>query len=163
MAQEIIQNYQKNLKTKTKPFLINGDNKETLSLLHGMGILEKDGIKLDELLARYELQGQGTLFWNRYFVKGKKPTAGTDNLVRDFITQTLRESGDEIIKCINFQDKFEDIALSMEEAREEKLGKEDKKNLLRQKCVEIFLDGNFSAFLTKKIKDEWNDKLKNLL
>ena len=31
-------------KTKSKPFLINGDNKETLSLLHGMGVLEKDGI-----------------------------------------------------------------------------------------------------------------------
>jgi hypothetical protein len=31
-------------KTKSKPFLINGDNKETLAILHGMGILEKDGV-----------------------------------------------------------------------------------------------------------------------
>jgi len=30
--------------TKAKPFLINGDNKETLAILHGMGVLEKDGI-----------------------------------------------------------------------------------------------------------------------
>jgi len=30
--------------TKSKPFTINGDNKETLSILHGMGTLEKDGI-----------------------------------------------------------------------------------------------------------------------
>ena len=30
--------------TKTKPFLINGDNKESLSLMHGMGVLEKNGI-----------------------------------------------------------------------------------------------------------------------
>ena len=30
--------------TKSKPYLINGDNKETMSLLHGMGILKKDGV-----------------------------------------------------------------------------------------------------------------------
>lgn len=30
--------------TKSKSYLINGDNKETLALLHGMGVLEKDGI-----------------------------------------------------------------------------------------------------------------------
>ena len=30
--------------TRAKPFLINGDNKETLSILHGMGVLAKDGI-----------------------------------------------------------------------------------------------------------------------
>ncbi len=30
--------------TKTKKYLINGDNKETLALLHGMSVLEKDGI-----------------------------------------------------------------------------------------------------------------------
>jgi hypothetical protein len=30
--------------TKSKPFMINGDNKETISILHGMGVLAKDGI-----------------------------------------------------------------------------------------------------------------------
>lgn len=30
--------------TKTKRFLINGDNKETIAILHGMAILKKDGV-----------------------------------------------------------------------------------------------------------------------
>ena len=121
--------------------------------------LTEVGVDLEELLARYKLQGAGTLFWNRYFVTGQRPTAVTDNLIRDFITRTVRESGDEILECIGFDDKLQKIISSMEEAREERLGKEDKKNLLRQKCVEIFIDEEFVKFLTKKIKDEWKDKL----
>ena len=31
-------------KTKSKPTLISGDNKETIALLHGMGVLKKDGV-----------------------------------------------------------------------------------------------------------------------
>ena len=83
----------------------------------------------------------------------------TDNLIRDFITRTVRKSRDEILECIDFESVFEDIVTLMEQAREAGFDKEEKKDLPRQKCIEIFINENFSEFLIRKIKNEWNDEL----
>ncbi len=67
------------------------------------------GIKLDKVLAHYNLTGSGSYFWCRYSTTKGTPTDRSEKIVRRFVTETVRESESAILSALSWGELFEQI------------------------------------------------------
>ena len=122
--------------------------------------LGKLGVDLDKLLDYYDLQGSGTIFWNRWAVKGQKLGFITDELVRDFITQTVRADGEEILTAVDFDNFFAHAKLLITEGQ--KKSKEERESLsneIAELLVKTLDKTEVNKTLIELIKNKWYNKL----
>lgn len=120
--------------------------------------LDEMGLSYDELAKHYNLKGSGTIFWNRWAIKGQKPSSITDDKIREFLTQTVRKDKEKILKGANYVDFFEEIkgVLKRTSGKSEYANRE---NELRELLVNKFEDKNFRNILLDLIKNNWYSKL----
>lgn len=69
----------------------------------------KADLDLDQLLKHYNLTGVGPIFWNRWSVIGMKRSFTTDEMVRNFMTITVRKQSKELFEILNAEWFFSQI------------------------------------------------------
>lgn len=92
--------------------------------------LAKEGIDLPKLLAGYRLRSEGTFFFNRYHTLSKCPCAITDELIRKFITKTVREDRRSVLDAVCFEKEFFPNIVSVVEESDEEDREVDMRNCL---------------------------------
>ncbi len=107
-------------------------------------------LRLKELAERYNLKTEGRVFWNRWQTLKTPPSPKSDDQVRDFITQILREDGGRIIDSARFADFFKEL-----QDESASLKGEDKEYLLRGKITEKIKDPEFQEALLQLMRDKW--------
>ncbi|MFZ2834526.1 MAG: hypothetical protein WAZ64_00645, partial [Candidatus Moraniibacteriota bacterium] len=114
---------------------------------------------LDEILKKFQLKTEGTIFWNRWKTIGIKPRAITDELVRSFITKTVRNDKDKLLEIYDYQDFFEEAKRIVLESKRSKNAKMSYKFELRKLLVEKLSDANSFNQLVVLAKKQWYQKL----
>lgn len=87
-------------------FRLNRSHVESDEYENARDNLRDDGIDLDRLMDHWGLTRQGTFFWNRWSVRGMRPSYATDEMVREFMTDIIRQSGDEILAAVGYGSWF---------------------------------------------------------
>ncbi|MFH1668017.1 MAG: hypothetical protein ABH884_03290 [Candidatus Komeilibacteria bacterium] len=113
-------------------------------------------VDIDWLLHHYQLNSRGTIFFCRWHTLNQPATRITDQLIRNFITQTIRAKQDEILTTMNF-DKF------VTDAKE--ICQQCNNRELMNKLSELFIDHisteDFQNMLVDNIK-KWHTELCSL-
>lgn len=123
--------------------------------------LKKDGINLNEILKKYKIKTEGTIFWNRYHTLNHKPTRITDELIREFIINTVRKDKKVLLEAANFESFFDEMKDEfLEIPAEEKRQKNVKKDFFFEKCIELFNQEEFQEKIIDLIKTNWNKELR---
>ncbi len=122
--------------------------------------LQAEGLNLQRLEEKYNLQSSGTLFWNRYAIAGQKPDRVTDDTLRDFITETVRRDSEKILQALDWNTLFSKIQSDIADMKKQGSDKESIKDYLRQSCAELLSEEKFSSVLKELIKGPWHEALK---
>ncbi|MFW0862260.1 MAG: hypothetical protein ACKKL6_01615 [Candidatus Komeilibacteria bacterium] len=113
--------------------------------------LEKSGLTAKQLLQHYNLQTTGTVFFHRWHVLGHKLTRITDNLIRLFMTKTVRQCADELLTALDFESLIEEI----KDLQGQKLKPTDLDVGIRELLVKSFTKKSFLRLIKGKIKTDW--------
>lgn len=113
--------------------------------------LRGSGLTARQLLHHYNLQTTGTVFFHRWHVLGHKPTRITDNLIRLFITKTIRQSADDLFDALEFESLIEDI----KNLKRDKLKPAELDVEIRDLLVKAFTEYEFVSLVKEKIKNDW--------
>ncbi len=68
--------------------------------------LSKVGIDLSQVLAHYQIQPAGRIFWHRYSTTKVKPSDRSEQIVRDFIIRTVRQDRQAVLAAVNHTELF---------------------------------------------------------
>ncbi|MCB0330213.1 MAG: hypothetical protein KDD70_11125 [Bdellovibrionales bacterium] len=123
--------------------------------------LAEIGINYDRTCEHYKLQPSGTIFWNRWNVVGQKPSAVTDELVRNFIGSTVGEDQDEILRAGNYDEFFKRIkAIELgSRGKGALLSRAVREEQLREAFVDFIASPALTECLIKLARDKWYPKL----
>lgn len=113
-------------------------------------VLGEMGLDYDKLAQNYNLKGSGTIFWNRWAIKGQKPSRITDDKIREFLTKTVRKDGESLLKAADFKNFFEETKAMLK-----RTSSEDRENELRKLLTEKFEESGFRGILLDLIKNKW--------
>ena len=105
------------------------------------GDLAKDGIKLSEVLSNYRLRSEGTFFFNRYATRNGRPSRVTDDLIRQFITRTVREDRRAVLHAVSFEESFFPEIVAVVAAAK----KDEVEETLRERLIDLFSGGDFQV------------------
>ena len=103
-------------------------------------------------LKRLSLTPSGTFFWNRWHTLNRPPSRITDDLIRDFITRTVRADAKAIFKVVSFETLFESLK---QIARNSELDLEEKETACAEIMVDSFTNPEFIAVLQERLKTSW--------
>lgn len=109
--------------------------------------LAKAGLDLTAILKYYDLKQAGTIFWNRWAVKGVKPSRSVDDQVRAFITEVCRDPKHGILEGLRYDAFFERLKSEMAAAESE-----DKKTVARNTLVEHLQQSEIQTFVNNLCK-----------
>lgn len=115
------------------------------------------GLDLDDLLRQSRLQGPGTFFLHRWKTLGRAPSPITDELVRAFITQTVRADAERILEAAGYEAFFEKVRSTCREG--ELKDKEEVANDLCSELAETLAEETFETVIINLIRDKWYAKL----
>lgn len=104
------------------------------------------------LLVKYNLQTSGGIFWNRWAVKGHKSTALTDELVRQFITETVRAASDELLLALEYDTVF---VPALQEIMKTAISRDEVHAAIGNALAEAFDTEAFQAVLLKHMRTDW--------
>jgi hypothetical protein len=116
---------------------------------------EESGLDYDKLIKRFNLTKRGGYFYQRWATLGEKPSAITDQNVRDFITRTVRKDGDELLEAAKFMDIIEEIK-DIKRGTDEPVERMEK---FHDIFDNLFSDHDFIAVLLKKAGG-WHKELR---
>lgn len=117
------------------------------------------GLDLDEVLRQSNLQGQGTFFMHRWKTIERKPSHITDDLIREFITQTVRADSERILEAADYKTLFEKARSICAEGRS---GDKDKEDVMNDLCTELadtIASEPFEEAIIDLIRNKWYAKL----
>jgi len=118
------------------------------------------GFEFSRWMKRYYLKSEGRIFWNRWAMAGRKPTRYTDQLVRDFIRQTVAKHADQLLETINFPEVFKRCKEINAEATESDDDDEDATEALLGEVLADALDADsFREVLQAHMRGDWYQKL----
>ncbi len=126
-------------------------------------LLKEDGHDLDALMKHYRLQIEGTFYWNRWAVQGRRQTRITDEWVREFSTKTVRAELPDILDAADFDDVFREAKQIVEANGKSVEGCKQTDEQLRELLLTTFTDDGFKEFLVGKIKGPWYAKMMEML
>ncbi|TSC80560.1 MAG: hypothetical protein G01um101425_214 [Candidatus Peregrinibacteria bacterium Gr01-1014_25] len=114
---------------------------------------------IDALLQKHRFQTQGVFFGNRWHVQGKRLSGRTDESVRSFITDTIRDQREEVLAAVDFP-QFLDEARGIVGAVGSRI--EDRKDAdheLRLLLTRTLESDAVKTVLLKHIRGAWYGKL----
>jgi len=119
-----------------------------------------DRIDLRGILAKNGFSTRGTIFWNRYHTPDMKPTAITDEKIREFITRTVRKDADALLEAAgyrNFVSNLSDEYANFTTA--DRKDREAVKDFFFQNCADLFHNPDFLHKIAELIKTKWRNEL----
>ena len=114
---------------------------------------------IEQILDHFQTEKRGMLFWNRWKTLGVKPNIITDNLIRDFITATVRKDKDEILEIYDYPQIFEKAKQMVCEGGRNILERQDCKLGLEELLVDAVRDTDNGGKLLALAKNRWYEKL----
>lgn len=118
-------------------------------------------VELSKWMKQYRLQTKGRIFWNRWAMVGRQPTAFTDESIRSFIRQTVAKCTDELLEAVDFDDVFRRCQDVNAEAREsEDDDDEATEALLGEVLADAFDSTKFREILQCHMRGDWYRELK---
>lgn len=109
--------------------------------------LAKAGLDLTAILKYYDLKESGTIFWNRWAVKGVKPSRAADDQVRAFITDACRNPKHGILEGLQYDIFYERLKSEVGMAEPD-----DKKTTARNTLVEHLEQPHIQTFVNNLCK-----------
>lgn len=124
-------------------------------------ILAKEGMNLDEQLKKYKLQDSGTFYFHRYATLDHKPSYITDELVRSFITETVRKNTEAVLIALEYQNDFfpkmkQAVTTNNDKSIE---GRKNAHDEVRELMIVALGSQKFKEFLRDMIAGAWYEKL----
>lgn len=101
----------------------------------------------------YALRTEGTFFWSRYYTLNQPPCRVTEELIRSFITKTVRKDRGAVLRTVRFDEFFGNIV----EAALEK-DTEEKEIRLREVLISLIEDEKFQEQFVELLKS-WHKYL----
>lgn len=124
-------------------------------------VLQGEGVDLDEQMRRWKLHQEGTFFYHRYAIKSEKPTKITDELIRQFITETVRKDMQNVLDALEYDRSFfPRIKTSVHEEHDRSVaGRKNAHDDVREAMITAFGSQKFKDYLRKMIAGPWYEKL----
>ncbi len=93
--------------------------------------LRRHGVDLDKLLQRYNLQKSGTVFANRWALKGVRLTRETDEAVRDFIVGEVRKHAQSLLDAMGYREFFLNLRTELMDTESDDRGNVAREHLVK--------------------------------
>ena len=124
-------------------------------------MFERNNMDIDRELSRHHLTAPGTFYFNRYQTLDRRPNRVTEKLVRQFITETVRESGDEVLDALEFETGlFPRIKQSLFDDHDKTVhGRQNAITEIHEHLGTALGGMRFRDFIREKISRDWYDKL----
>lgn len=127
--------------------------------LQAKAALREIGLDYDALCKKYALKPYGTIVWNQWKARGVKPTSKTDEQIRKFMVETVRQEKTAILEAINFSTLLSRIHEINREAKADP--ERDLNAELREVLVQAFGEDSFQKAILSLIREKWYQKLTN--
>lgn len=126
--------------------------------------LKNEGVDFDAMVKKYNLAQGRQIFWHRFNTLDKKPTRLTDDLIRNFITKTVRADINEIYEAVDFESFFNDMKSSFSDEEVGNLGtqeerKREKKDFFMRRCSELFASDHMQKKIIELITSKWSKEM----
>ena len=125
---------------------------------------KNEDLRLKGQMQKLGLKTYGTVFFNRFHTLNEKPSPETDQLVREFITQTVRSHQEEIITQSEFYEflpRCQDYYTNLENSEKRKT--EELREVFKSILLEIISKQEFQEYLADLISSqEFHNKIKEL-
>jgi hypothetical protein len=118
--------------------------------------LEEAGFNASEYLKSMNLSPTGCFFWNRWHTLNKRPSYITDDLIRSFITQTVRADSATLLRVVDFEKTFQELK---DISRANDLDDDEKEEACAEVMIKTLTDDKFIEVLVERIKSSWMQKL----
>jgi hypothetical protein len=76
---------------------------------HMRSIMEESGLNFDKVMKDYNLTKRGGFFYQRWATLNERPSAVSDDNVREFLTKTVRKDSDKLLEASGFEGIVEEI------------------------------------------------------
>ena len=127
---------------------------DQLSTLIAEQACDESDYDLQQAFGYWKLKPRGTIFWNRWAVRGQRPSPLTDDLIRRFLTQTVRKSGEDLLAAI----AFDQIVAGAKEVTRDNSA-EDREDELRSLLLEHLELPAFLAAISEHMRTDWYRQL----
>lgn len=125
-------------------------------------VFAEEGLDLDTVMKHWSLKGEGTLFWNRWGVVGRKPGAGADNDVREYITKVIREDMAKLFSPEELEDFLNEIKAIIAKSPKGGEGRAEARMEIESELVSFLSDEDFQVALLERITSRWNSEAKKI-
>ena len=112
------------------------------------------GLDIDKVFGSYKQRNEGTFFWNRWRTVNQNPSRVTDEKIREFLTQTVREDEKAIFDSIQYENMIEKI-----KEINSSPDKDSSEDIFGELFLETFSSDSFKKKLTELLKTKWYKKL----
>jgi hypothetical protein len=118
------------------------------------GIIEESGLDFDKIMKDYNLTKRGGFFYQRWATLNEKPSAVSDDNVREFLTKTVRKDSDKLLE----DSGYEDIIEKIKDIKRNTKDKDEREERYEQIFDELFSGTDFVNTLLECTKG-WFDEL----
>ncbi len=125
-------------------------------------VFAEQGLDLDTVMKHWALKGEGTLFWNRWGVVGRKPDANADNAVREYITKVIREDMAKLFSPEELEAFLNEIKAIIAKSPKGGEGRADARMEIESELVSFLSDEDFQVALLERITARWNNEAKKI-
>jgi len=124
-----------------------------------LGITEEE---LTKIYHKYNLHRDEVFFWNRWAVVGKKPTAITDNKIRELMQVFQKEDGDHVLQAVKLDNLFENIQSLLEDKSDGELTPEETQDQLRHLIGNVLTSSEVSDLIIQLLREKWYQRFLSL-
>lgn len=115
---------------------------------------------VNKIISRVDLENKRQIFLSRYKTANFRPNQITDDLIRNFITKTVRAQGQHIIEKIDFHYWFDQLKESYDDTEPSDLRNKEKRAVFfYDHCARLLLSEKLNNTLIDLIKNEWHKEL----
>ncbi|MCX6717218.1 MAG: hypothetical protein NTU76_00895 [Candidatus Taylorbacteria bacterium] len=116
-------------------------------------IMEESGLDFDKIMKDYNLTKRGGFFYQRWATLNERPSAVSDDNVREFLTKTVRKDSDVLLEASGFEEIIEKIKGIKKDTKD----RDEREEQFAQIFDELFSDTNFMNTLLECAKGWFNE------
>lgn len=122
-------------------------------------VLDPINVELQSVAKKWNLNLNETFFWNRWAIINQKPSAITDNKIRDMVRLFQEEDGPKILEAIEFDQLFEDVLEILDQFRSGESTRNDTKDTLRSRIADVLTGNAVEDLLIQLLQTKWYARL----
>lgn len=122
-------------------------------------VLDPANAELHMLANKWNLNLNETFFWNRWAVVNQKPSAITDNKIRDMVKLFQEEDGKKVLETIDYEQLFKNIIATLQDFKSGEIHRNDAKDQLRATIADVLTENALADLLIQLLQTKWYDRL----